>query len=228
MPLSFRASRQTGRLPGEARRGGVPGFTLLEAMVVVGVVGVVTALGFGALTSLQRRSAFASATTELLTALRQCRTEAYGRGAPTVFVLDSIGRRWWAIVDSNSDFRLESFRPFSPAPRNTAPAPNDLLLGSGTLAAGVTVGPPDGFGEALPAPFEGSPASSACTFCRAGGANAGYGALVFLSSGGVRLSDGSLNGGSITLAPPQDLGRRPVTLALNARTGVVRLFERAR
>lgn len=207
------------------RRRASRGYSLVELMVASAVLALLAALGFGALSRMQAQSAVASANSELLTSLRQCRAEAFGRGATVVFVLDSLGGRWWMVSDPNSNFSLEAFAPATPA------LGGDVLLGAGTLPAGMAIAPSSGFGELLPPPFASVPAGSACTFC-VSVANPGFGAISFRPSGGARFSGGDLRGGSFTLQGPSTGGvpaagtRGPVTLAVNARTGATTLFDR--
>jgi prepilin-type N-terminal cleavage/methylation domain-containing protein len=222
----------SGRMPRRVHRG----FTLMEMMVVIAIVGVMAALSVAALNGLKSRGNFVSSTGDLVEGVRRTRAEAFSRGSPCVFVIDTAGNRWWSIVDFALAFNLTTFDP-----NNPAPAP-DILLASGTLASKVAFGPsgtPGGYGAALPAPFAGVPSTSSsspapafpyCSFCSTG-APAGYGAITFYGTGGAIFSGGpSAIGQQFTIQAPQPNGQgfQVMTVAVVGKTGAVAQFETSR
>ena len=188
------------------------GFTLVEAAIVLGIVAVVTALGAEALSAIRARSARADAANDLLTRLRHLRQEAFGRGAPTVFVLDRTTGRYWGLVDANGDFSIDTFDPAQPAP-----AP-DRLVGSWSLGSALRVGPDDGHGTPLPAPYAWIPATSACSLC-----DEELAWVVFHDDGRARPGGARPEGGAFTVHAEGGLRS---TFAIVALTGAIERFER--
>jgi prepilin-type N-terminal cleavage/methylation domain-containing protein len=208
------------------RRDG--GFTFIEVMVVVVIVAVLAGMGFGALSNLKAGGNFASATGDLIVALRKTRALSFGRGTTTVFVIDTGGRRYWSIQDLNGAFDLAAFDPANPAPAGYA------LIGSGIIPAGVTfTGASNGYGGVLPAPYAGVPAASGgpnppnlpyCSFCLTSGPRTGFGSIRFDSSGGARFSAGPATVGqsfSVRGASANEL----MTFAVIGRTGTAETFQ---
>lgn len=199
------------RTKGQCSRG----FTLVEAMIVVSIVGVVSAIGFNALTEVRKRSAYSNATNDTLSVLRQARSQAFGTSHPHVVVLNATTGHWWLVTDSNGDFSLASFDVDDPAP-----AP-DRLLDEGLVEAPAQVGPSGGWGGALPVPYQSVPANKACTFCRTDG----LGAVTFFQNGTATLSGTYPDKGSISFAQAGVSNRQRV-LAIVGRTGAVEVFEK--
>src|SRR5438128_3425367 len=190
------------------------GFTLIETMMAVAVIGVLAGMSAIALSRMKTRGNFSSATGDFIATLRTARAEAFARGNQTVVVVDIDAGLWWAIEDVNGDFALASFSASTPAPSP------DRLIYSGTLPAGTSFGPLDGWGAALPQPYSGVPTgylnivladggsggvadisvdggSTApnfkyCSFCDTGSKK---GAITFLPSGGATFSGGPLSVG---------------------------------
>ena len=195
------------------------GFTLVEMLTVMALVGILAGLSAVALTKLKARGNYASATGDFVATLRTARAESFARGDNTVVVVDTQNGLWWAVEDVNGDFSLASFNPSSPAPSP------DRLIYSGTLPADTSFGPLGGFGQALAPPFSGIPTgfvnivladggsggtadisvdggSAApnfkyCSFCDT---SSGKGAITFLPSGGAIFSGGpQAVGGQVSL-----------------------------
>lgn len=210
------------------------GFTLIETMTALVIVGVMAGLSIAALSGLKTRGNFVSATGDLLEGLRLTRAEAFSRQGPCIFVIDTAGNRWWSIADVANSFSLTAFNPATPAP---APA---VLLASGTLPASVTFGPTTGYGSAnLPVPYAGVPGNTSggtpappfgyCTFCLSGGTNSGYGSITFYGAGSATFSNNSSSyiGHQFTIQSAKNggVGLQAMTFAVVARTGASATFE---
>src|SRR6266404_6167988 len=182
-----------------------PGFTMVEVMTAVGIIAVLAAMSVMALNKLKSRGNFASGSGDFLATLRTARAEAFGRGNPTVVIVDAQAGRWWAVEDVDGNFSLASFNPATPAPSP------DRLIYQGQLPNGTSFGPPDGWAAALPAPYSGVPTgftnivladgvyggSAApnfkyCSFCDT---TSKLGAITFLPSGGALFNGGPLSVG---------------------------------
>src|SRR5258708_23505651 len=135
------------------------GFTLIEMVIAMAIIGIMAGLSIAAMSGLKKRGNFVSATGDLLEGLRLTRAEAFSRQAPCIFIIDTVGNNWWSIIDVANTFSLASFTPATPAP---APA---VLLASGTLPTNVIFGPsasPGGYGSSyLPSPYGVIPGNSA-------------------------------------------------------------------
>ena len=195
------------------------GFSLVELATVLAIIAITSAITIYALGGVGKRGNYAAATGDLITGLRRTRAEAYGRGSNTVFVVDSVGGNYWGIEDVANNFSLATFNPATPAP-----APDNLLV-SGSFGNGLTFGPSNGYGAALPAPYSAIPANTACTFCGSFGGNLGFGSVVFQASGGAQFSVPAAAGASFTVS--QNLGSSTefMTIAILGRTGGAEYFE---
>ncbi|MCA1829260.1 MAG: Tfp pilus assembly protein FimT/FimU [Myxococcales bacterium] len=182
------------------------GFTMVEVMTVLGIIGVLAGLSAVALTRLKSRGNFASATGDFVATLRTARAEAFARGNNTVVVVDTAASRWWAIEDVNG-----SMSSISPSGFDGGVPAGDRLIYSGTLPSETSFGPANGPGTALAMPYCGIPTGTAvlagsgttctvvadggttnpnlnyCSFCDTSG---GKGMITFLPSGGARFSGG--------------------------------------
>lgn len=188
------------------------GFTMVEVMVTLAIVGILAGLSAVALSRLKSRGNFASATGDFVATLRTARAESFARGDNTVVVVDTRGSQWWAIEDVNGNFTLSGF--------DGGIATGNRLIYYGTLPPGTSFGPnPGGPGTALAMPYCGIPTGTStlvgsgttctvvadggtanpnfkyCSFCDTGGSTAGMGAITFLPSGGATFSGGPLTVG---------------------------------
>lgn len=207
---------------------------MVEMVTVIALIGILGALSVSALGGLKKRGNFVASTGDLIEGVRRTRAEAFSRGAPCVFIVDTSGGRWWSVTDLDNDFNIATFNPATPA------AGADVLLASGTLVSGVTFGPagsPGGYGTALPQPYAGVPSYAGatptptfpyCSFCSTSSPN-GYGAITFYGSGGASFSGGNGTplGHQFTIqgAKPGGTGLQIMTIAVVARTGAVTNFE---
>lgn len=84
--VPFRTSSEpaASRATGEASRAGARGFTLLEVMIIVAVVGVVAALAIPEFISVIRRARIEGAAQNMTRVILQARAEATYRGSPVV------------------------------------------------------------------------------------------------------------------------------------------------
>jgi hypothetical protein len=193
-------------------------------MVIVAIMGVITAMSLGGYERLNSRAKFSSVLGNLVTSVRRTRSEAAGRGVATAFVLDTINNRWWG-VEAPAGWTLTGFDPHNPG----------TVISSDTFPTGTgkaVFGPPTGYGVVLPAPFAGVPVITSqtpqlpyCSFCDPG---TGMGAILFQPNGAASFSGGAAfraqaQGQQFTIQGPND--GRTVLLAIIARTGVVEVFE---
>jgi prepilin-type N-terminal cleavage/methylation domain-containing protein len=185
------------------------GFTIIELLTVLAIVGVLAGMSSMALTRLKTRGSFSSATGDFISTLRTARAEAFARGDDTVVIVDVGTGRWWSVEDIDGNFTLDAFDPANPAP-----AP-DRLMSSGEMAPGTSFGPLNGWGRALAPPLAGIPTgytqlpdggtadistdggSAApnfkyCSFCDT---TTKLGAIIFQPSGGATFSGGPLGVG---------------------------------
>lgn len=228
------------------RDGSRRGFTLLEMMVVVAVVGVVAAMAVFGFGRQKARSGLAGATVELQSLLHGARQNALASGFPTVvmvfpgFTTSGGAAAGRIIVYEDHEGTLFSaagpvnFGSYDPA--NVVAAPQSLILDTMDVPREVTVGPPDGQGGSvlMPVPFDRVPVNAACTFC-----GADRGAIAFDVKGQATFYVGNgppafLQGGSISLHIPPPPGVADTaanalsirTVSVVAATGAVRVLKR--
>src|SRR3954469_10978478 len=200
------------------------GFTAIEMTVALAIIGLLTGVTILAFRGMKNRASFAAATGDLIVQIRATRAESFSRGGTTVFVVDTAGGRWWGLEDVGGNFDLQAFDPANPT------AAGDRLLASGTLPTGVTFGPANGYGAALPQPFQlipsfpgasPPPALAYCSFCLNSGARSGYGFIRFAPGSPLGWSSGPLASGqqlTLTVTNAGTKFQRILTVAVLART----------
>jgi hypothetical protein len=204
------------------------GYSLIELAIATGILAALAVTGWAALQGLKSGTSYSTAMSELVVGLRRTRAEAFGRGNPTYFIVDTAGGRWWGVEDVGGDFTLDGFNPSNPAP-----AP-DNLLASGTLPTGASFGPALGWNAALARPFGAIPSTTSaganyayCSFCRKSGVNTGFGAVQFQPGGVARFDAGPAALGQVfTVASSTKSPIKVTAVAMVARTGVVYTFEK--
>src|SRR5215470_8009098 len=100
------------------------GFTLVEVAVVAAVVATLAAMSIVALRGMRQRGAYASATGDVIGALRLARSESFGRGQAVYFIIDAnvstdaLGNpaepRWWVLLDVGGNFNFTLWDPANP------------------------------------------------------------------------------------------------------------------
>ncbi|HZA13866.1 MAG TPA: prepilin-type N-terminal cleavage/methylation domain-containing protein [Myxococcaceae bacterium] len=189
------------------------GFTLIEAMVVVAIIGILAAIGVAALTSARERGAAENAANDLVSQLNAARTRAAERGVPVWFIVYPDLKRgggaggpgaYFVYEDTGLAFATSGagavgtrrYDTFSP-PDDIQAAPGDpgrlvesVYLESYSNRQGVSFGVASGLSFA--APFDGLDATftgaGVCNFCSG---TPSRGAIVFMPEGSVRFVDGS-------------------------------------
>jgi prepilin-type N-terminal cleavage/methylation domain-containing protein len=212
------------------------GFTLIEMMVTVAVVGVISALAYSSLGRGRPRATLATTATELHSILHGARMSAVA-SSHDVGVLffpatsgtpGSLGR---IIVyeDGNFDFfaggaiKFSSYVPTSRLAGNLS-----QILTTYDLPAGVIIGPRTGMGSgaSLPAPLDGVDVTKDCSFCD--NATVRRGAVRFDSRGRATFYDAAglktVTGGAAFSLTSSDVGGLKV-FAIVASTGAVRLVN---
>ena len=176
------------------------GFTLVEMAVTLLIVGIMTALAYGALSRAKPRATFDSASAELQSVVHQARQHALAQGVDVAVLVfpdfdngEGTGRLVVLQDAPTCDFfAATAFVDFDPA-KPVAPADGQVVT-TLDLPRGVLVGPKTGLGVAkLPFPYDSIDTGVACSLC--GDAADHRGAVVFDPRGRTRFY--RLNGGAV-------------------------------
>lgn len=85
------ASSSTGWIPGARAARPLRGFTLLELMLVLGIMGIVLAMGVPSIVRIVQRNPLQQALNDVVEALSHARAHAILQGRPAEMVLDGDG-----------------------------------------------------------------------------------------------------------------------------------------
>jgi prepilin-type N-terminal cleavage/methylation domain-containing protein len=211
------------------------GFTLLEVMVVLAIIGILASLSVTTLSRMQPRLDVVGALDDLSATLSQAQARAQARGADVwvIFLTTGTGTTTLArggflvYEDLDRDLNFSTLAVNDDGKLATAPEAGDQVLtetwfGQEPFRGRVQLSLAPAQGFTLGAPFSG--AASACNFC-SDVAGTLRGAIVFQADGEVRLVDGSglpvgnLNAGVVTLSSESERG----ALAIAPATGFTRV-----
>jgi prepilin-type N-terminal cleavage/methylation domain-containing protein len=211
------------------------GFTLVEVMVVVAIIGVLASVSVATLSRMQPRMDVMSALDDLSATLSQAQARAQSRGGDVWVIILPTGagtstrERGGFLVyeDLDRDLNFSTFDLDNNGVPTLAPEAGDQVLnqtwyGREPFRGRIQLGLNAGQGFALNVPFSG--AAATCNFCSN---NLGTlrGAIVFQADGEVRLVDGAglpvanLNAGILTLSSSSERG----ALAIAPATGFTRV-----
>lgn len=230
----------------QARRAG--GFTLLEVMIVVAILGVLTALSVVTFDALGKRGALQNASFDLQNAMSSARTRAMSRGYPVWVVLypganrkDKTGGAgaFLVVEDRNSSFARNPVNLYSVDLLTDATSSRDELTGKVVESGRVSsvyfledYNKKVRFGALKPgrvglfgAPFT-ALAVQTCSFCS--GSSPQQGAIGFYPDGGARFFDGDGNlvsGTNHSLALSSMDGLRQQLFAISGPSGYMAAFS---
>lgn len=130
-------TRESSKAPEGCPRGdGARGFTLIEALLVVGVLTVVLALGIPAIQNLIVRSKTEGFARQVSSTMQRTRLEAIKMNREGAVFMDTANRRLVAFIDADRD---GTFNPTNGTPRTT-----DYVLARLDLPSGVEFEDQDG------------------------------------------------------------------------------------
>lgn len=169
------------------------GFTLIEMMVVVAIIGILAAVAFDAMRRSRPRATFTGFAAELQSLVHSARQQALAAGVNVAVLVfpkyagaESTGRIVVIQDSSNADeslfvttstLPLTKYAPGKPAAPGVTDADRGKVIATLDLPRGVVVGPADGSGLAsLPFPYDSIQVDVACSFCND---DATVGAIVF-------------------------------------------------
>lgn len=176
--------------PAASRRRAARGFTLIELMVVLALVGILITLAAPSFLQFQRNSRLRTVSSSLMSAINAARSEAMKRQKFTFVVPNKDGgwnAGWVVYVDMNSTMSL-------------APGANDVILGQQTEKpsdVGVTVASSLPYvmfsGSGFPRKTDGSFANGTFTLTIAGSGETAR-SVVLSNTGRMRVCDPNKDG----------------------------------
>lgn len=201
------------------------GFTLIEMMVVVAIIGILAALTINGMSGMSKRSAPANATQDLMSQLGAARSQAMARGNDVWFIvypkLDSSNGEtgpggYFVYLDPTGGFLANGYGDFDPA-SNLSPISEGRLLEKVYLDnySGKNVVFGARSGTRVPAPY-GFDLASGCSFCSNDG-GIDRGAIVFRGDGTATFFDGDGTPVLTLSTGENNAGKRSQYLSLKAK-----------
>ncbi len=140
------------------------GFTLVELLIVVVVIGIMTSVSAPTFRGYMMNQKLSAATRELITNLRYARLRAVDERNPWVVMFQAAQRQYIVFADDGGGGGVSTNANFIEENRgNLTPNPGERVLGPFTLTDGVLFGYvtadnlPDGISTNTPISFGGSP-----------------------------------------------------------------------
>ena len=212
------------------------GYTLLELMIVVVIIGVISSLAYAGLQQIGKRASPQVAAADFGMALRQARSSAINRDSRVwVVIFPQSGQStaagdgaYFVLDDPNLDFAAApvasspyaAFGPTSPLPTGTARVMTSAAIATSDTSRAVKFGVASGFAGDFAPPFGPSQlplpatAQAGCSFCSGTPLK---GAIMFRGDGSAQFIDGS--GAAVAPSGPAGTAAgRAVSLAINGGT----------
>jgi prepilin-type N-terminal cleavage/methylation domain-containing protein len=188
------------------------GFTLIELMTVLAILGVLTVLAMPTLTGVYKRSTLGAEGRRLLGAFTEARGLALSKGTRHELLFDRTNSRWEMREDSNRDNVFERLITQHPAAADTWPSH-------------IAFGPLAGITPAYPVPYNGFPHNAWCATQPAGACTATLGTLVMDVDGRITDASGNLVSGAVMLYDSTGSTGDVQTVVFVGATGNVRLYN---
>lgn len=207
------------------------GFTLIEAMIVVAIVGVLATLAGTALLYGTRRARLQNAAFEIQSMFSVAQMRAASSGYPNYVIFYDTGSKVGVAQLERTDSANLDWTSVNPA---NLEAQGARLNNFDLSSTNVNLITPSSWGASLPAPFASVPIAAsgsgligACTFCVAATGGT-LGALKFLPNGTMEIATGGdfLSGGAVGLQVSEGGITRTRIIAVTAPVGTVRVFSK--